>query len=99
MERQVELQGMLDAWNAPDANHAERKGPFDKVEITGAEVFWLAERSGPVEYDPLPGADLTLPNLHLEGASLRVAHLEQADVGGAHLETLYVNTPLCGSVA
>ncbi len=37
------------------------------MKISGAKVFWLAERSGPVEYDPLPGADRTLPNLHLEG--------------------------------
>ncbi len=30
-ERQAELQNILDAWNAPDADHGARKGPFDCI--------------------------------------------------------------------
>jgi uncharacterized protein YjbI with pentapeptide repeats len=51
--RKAELQAILDVWNAPDADHGDRTGPFDvrgqaleerKPRIlTGADVFWLAE--------------------------------------------------------
>jgi hypothetical protein len=58
-ERQRELAGMLAAWDAPGAKHGERKGPFDSVRLTGAEVAWLAEKSVRDRYN---GA----PNLHLE---------------------------------
>lgn len=78
-ERQAELQRVLDAWDAPGADHGDQKGPFDGVSLTGAEVCWLAERSG---------RDLfgEVPNLHLEGATLTGAHLEGAVLFGAHLE-------------
>lgn len=61
-ERKRELQDMLDAWNAPDADRRERKGPFDahkvlvwesdieRRRLTGADVFWLAAQA-------LAGAD------------------------------------------
>jgi hypothetical protein len=67
-ERQAELQGMLDAWNAPGADHDQRQSPFDGVHLTGAEVSWLAEQSGRTDYG-------RVPNLHLEGALLSEAHL------------------------
>ena len=88
-DRQQELLGMLTAWDAPNANHGERKGPFDRsgltfeeqqrVQLTGADVSWLAEQSG-CDQDGL------MLNLHLEGASLFAAHLEEATRAGAHLE-------------
>ncbi len=80
-ERQAELQGYLDRWQA-ESDHGERTGPFGAgpgkwgVALTGADVFWLAEQSG----REMLGAVL---NLHLEGTTLL----------SAHLETLYVNTP------
>jgi uncharacterized protein YjbI with pentapeptide repeats len=79
-ERQAELQGYLDRWQA-ETDHGERKGPldFDAVQLTGADVHWLAEQSGRDELGDLP-------NLHLEGANLSHTHLEGADLRGAHLE-------------
>ena len=74
---------------------------FKGVELTGAEVFWLATRAlaGPDgDADALDAADahlrqdfvdrplLDLSALHLEGAFLREAHLESADLFQAHLE-------------
>ncbi len=82
-ERQAELQGFLDAWNAPGADHGERKGPFDRTRLsdeeqrrlplTAAEVFWLAERVRPYELGPL--LDLHLEGAYLFGASLEGAYL------------------------
>jgi hypothetical protein len=72
-ERQAELQGYLDRWQA-ETDHGERRGPFDKspgelgVSLTGADVAWLADQSG---RDRNGG----VPNLHLEGARLNEAHL------------------------
>jgi hypothetical protein len=83
-ERQTELQGYLDRWQA-ETDHGERKGPFDQgpghlgVHLTGADVSWLAEQSGRDESS-------YLPSLHLEGAILLGAHLEGAYLLGAHLE-------------
>jgi hypothetical protein len=62
-ERQAQLQGYLDRW-AAETDHSERNGPFDRlgeagVQLTGADVFWLAQQSGRDER----GA---MPNLHLE---------------------------------
>lgn len=100
-KRQAELQSILDAWNASDANHGERRGPFHHVQLTGAEVCWLAEQSGrvgafvgPAPNLHLEGADLegthlegaTLNDAHLEGATLSYAHLEGADLERAHLQ-------------
>jgi hypothetical protein len=61
---QAELQGILDAWNAPGADHGYRKGPFYTVPLTGADVYWLAER----ERQPSMVACLRDPllDLHLE---------------------------------
>jgi flagellar motor protein MotB len=83
--RKAELQAILDAWNAPDADHGNRKGPFDQVALSGADVFWLANQVR-------KGGD-DVPDLHSERASPFEAHLEGADLERAHLETLYVNTP------
>lgn len=73
-ERQAELQGYLDRWQA-ETDHGERKGPFAGeriylgVRLTGADMAWLAEQSG-------RGTLGSVPNLHLEGANLGGAHLE-----------------------
>jgi hypothetical protein len=75
-DRKRELQGMLDAWNAPGADHGDRRSPFDGVKLTGADVGWLAEQSGRDEVG-------RAPNLHLEGADLLGAHLRWANLGGA----------------
>jgi hypothetical protein len=56
--REQKLREILAAWDAPDADHGERKGPFGGVPLTGADVFWLAKRVRS-EYG-------SVPNLHLE---------------------------------
>lgn len=43
-ERKAVLEQRLQAWQA-EADHGERKGPFDGVPLTGADVFWLAART------------------------------------------------------
>lgn len=78
-ERQSELQSMLDAWNAPDADHGARNGPFDGISLTGSDVSWLAEQIG---RDQSGSAN----SLHLEGADLRRAYLEEATLSFVHLE-------------
>src|SRR5690242_5454448 len=83
-DRQAKLQQMLDAWDGPNADHGDRKGPFDGVRLTGAEVFWLAKASGRDRYDG------RVPNLHLERAYLSEAHLEGANFYEAHLERTYL---------
>jgi uncharacterized protein YjbI with pentapeptide repeats len=83
-ERQAELQSYLDRWQA-ETDHGQRKGPFDGgpaergMTLTGADVSWLAERSGRDKFGQVP-------NLHLEGANLEKAHLEGARLTRAHLE-------------
>ena len=69
------------------------------VRLTGADAWWLAERSGPDEFGQfdnlhLEGANLgaahleggELSKVHLEAASLEAAHLERASLRRAHLE-------------
>src|SRR5260221_832559 len=87
-ERQAELQGYLDWWKA-ESDHGVRTGPFDRagrsdveqerIKLTGADVFWLAEQSGLDQFGHAP-------NLHLEGANLDGAHLEGASLSEAYLE-------------
>ena len=83
-ERQAELQGYLDRWEA-ETDHGEHKGPFDNgphrpgVLLNGADVSWLAEQSGRDEIG-------RVPNLHLEGATLTQALLAHASLRAAHLE-------------
>ena len=67
-KRQRELQGFLDQW-AQEQDHGKRRGPFDfgggllpppvTLQLTGADVSWLAEQKG---YDVLTGES----DLHLE---------------------------------
>jgi hypothetical protein len=73
-ERQAELLGRL-----TDMDHIARPEPFALMKLTGADVCWLAARSGP---NPLGW----VPHLHLERAFLRRAHLEGANLSYAHLE-------------
>jgi uncharacterized protein YjbI with pentapeptide repeats len=96
-QRQAELQGSLDRWEA-ETDHGERKGPFAEVDLTGADVYWLAGQSSYIfagvpnlhlegaglSWTQLEGANLR--EAHLEGANLSHAHLEGADFLGAHLE-------------
>jgi hypothetical protein len=86
-ERQQELLGMLEAWDAPGTDRRARKGPFDRREsdlrLTGADVSWLAEQ--------VRTAEGSVPDLHLEGADLSEAHLEGADLRRAHLEGASLN--------
>jgi uncharacterized protein YjbI with pentapeptide repeats len=77
-ERQRELQDFLDRW-VVEPDHGARKGPFESVRLTGADVCWLAQQAGP---DTLGN----VPNLHLEGADLRRAHLARAVLRKARLE-------------
>jgi uncharacterized protein YjbI with pentapeptide repeats len=82
-ERQAELQGYLDAWNAPGTDHGDQQGPFDlyhTTALTGADVYWLAEQTHKVDLNHY------MPDLHLEVAQLRETHLEGARLNGVHLE-------------
>src|SRR5260221_14786687 len=80
IERQEELLGMLMAWEAPDADHSELKGPFDNgtdkegVALTGADVYWLTPRGGPKTASP--------PNPPPGGAYLFAAPPGQAPLRG-----------------
>ncbi|HEX9414863.1 MAG TPA: pentapeptide repeat-containing protein, partial [Ktedonobacterales bacterium] len=79
-ERQAKLQELADRqleWVAqPKATRGE--SPFKGVELTGADVFWLAKQ--------VRGENGWVPKLHLEGANLTEAHLERANLSEAHLE-------------
>jgi hypothetical protein len=89
VERQVELQGYLDRWEA-ETEHGNRRGPFDSVKLGRADVYWLAEQSGRDEEGRVPNLHLEWANLstsHLEGADLREAHLEGTNLYLAHLES------------
>ena len=57
-ERMGELQEQLARWNGT-TDHGARRGPFDGVALTGADLWWLAEHSG---RDATSGAS----TLHLE---------------------------------
>ena len=81
-ERQAELQRYID----------RRKGRHNSTQerptLTGADVFWLAERSERDAAGRVPNLHLERADLrgaHLDGARLRMAHLEGADLTGAHL--------------
>jgi uncharacterized protein YjbI with pentapeptide repeats len=95
-ERQAELQHYLDRWEA-GTDHSGRKGPFDGVELCGAEVSWLVAHRRSCPWGPssdlltiasgLEGdAFLNAAHLHLEGADLAEAHLEGANLIEAHLQ-------------
>src|SRR5260370_23816307 len=61
-------------WSAtPKAESEWLTSYFRGVQLTGADVAWLAERSG---RDALGLGRVS--NLHLDGAVLRGAHLERA---------------------
>ncbi len=59
--RQAELHVALEAWKAT-ADHGTRRGPFDGTPLTGADVYWLAER--------VRDAEGNVPDLHLETLSV-----------------------------
>ena len=88
-KREQGLQNLLDAWNAPHADHGGRRGPFDGVQLTGADVFWLAEQVhneyGLVSNLRLEGANLR--GAQLQGANLRKAQLQGANLSGATLDS------------
>jgi uncharacterized protein YjbI with pentapeptide repeats len=84
-ERQAELQGYLDRWDA-ETDPRDSRGPFDGVSINGADAYWLARRSMSKR-----GADTVVTDLHLEGANLSGAHMEGAAVVGVHLEGAWLN--------
>jgi hypothetical protein len=87
-ERQAELQGYLDRWDAETA-YGNRRGPFDRgisqdqaPRLTGADVFWLAERVRD-ENDWVPR--LQLQGADLSGVQLQEARLRKAQFQGANL--------------
>ncbi len=96
-ERKAELEAVLQAW-AHDADHGEKRGPFDGIKLTGADVFWLAARSTTASGDETAitpakallndktGSRPAVFELNLEGADLRDSHLEGAYLNQAHLE-------------
>lgn len=79
--RKGELAAMLEAWDASGSVDRLQKSPFDSVQLTGAEVAWLAEQSAQGRR-----VDEMGDNFHLEGADLRDAHLEGARLSLVHLD-------------
>ena len=74
-DRQQELAGMLEAWEAPGTDHGNLKGPFDGWPLTGADVTWLFHQLGGDEIG-------IVTNLHLEGVN---ADVEFAGFAGGML--------------
>jgi uncharacterized protein YjbI with pentapeptide repeats len=98
-QRQAELQGYLDRWEA-ETDHGERKGPFDSfgkltVRLTGADITWLAEQANTHDMSRLleqakasgtSAAPFDFPGPRLERADLTGAHLEGVFLSAVHLE-------------
>jgi hypothetical protein len=63
-EWQDELRAKLRAWDE-ESDHGSRRGPFDKMQLTCAEVYWLAEH--------LRDSKGMVPKLHLQGADINFA--------------------------
>jgi uncharacterized protein YjbI with pentapeptide repeats len=95
-ERRAELDARLQAW-AQETDHRERRGPFDRVSLTGADVFFLAasviarsedEFAFVLEHlrKPPEGERYDLSALHLERAILIFARLDGANLSGARLD-------------
>lgn len=98
-ERQAELKVLADKQQEWAAQSAGERGAssFQNVDLTGADVFWLAayaltspERDGTQALaflrDRYSDLDLDLSVLHMEHAQLADEHLEGAMLDGAHLE-------------
>ncbi len=90
-ERKAELEQRLQAWEQ-EADHGERRGPFDSITLTGADVFWLAARTLTDMDEARAVAQAMDALLHAQvedNARLRfnlsTLHLEGADLSGAHL--------------
>ncbi len=92
------LSGHLQHWKNK-TGRGDRRGPFDGMRLTGADVFWLAGATLCLEASSLSQAqaeaqlrnpktwdNLTLQQLHLEGALLTSAQLHGAFLVGVHLE-------------
>src|SRR5260221_12531531 len=95
-ERRAELVEMLQTW---EAEHGDRRSPFDNANLTGADVFWLAAR---ILFEHAGGAHsameelrsedyplewpTSVSGLHLEAANLSDRHLEAAKFCDAHLD-------------
>ncbi len=92
VERRAELKERLEQWEQ-EPDHRDRSGPFAHVELSGADVYWLAALMagegdvaiGSEKIRP-PSMKIDFSNLHLEGASLCMAPLEGASLWRAHLE-------------
>jgi hypothetical protein len=99
-----ELEKLLAAWEA-EADHGDRKGPFDNgsgkrrgVPLTGADVFYLAARA--LGATSILVADLAAAREALRAVrkdfslhyslNLSVLHLEGATLRQAHLERAYL---------
>ena len=89
LERCGELKRMLEAWDQ-ETNHKGRSGPFSEVKLTGADVFWLAERTKVAANLVNKGQKAVfkplLSELNLQRANLMKAQMQQADLWGADLK-------------
>jgi uncharacterized protein YjbI with pentapeptide repeats len=97
-QRQAELQALQQSW---EQDHDDRRGPFAGVQLTGADVFWLAARTlaGPkgnlsraeerlraATQNEQARAGLKLSGLNLQRADLRQARLQGAMLPRARLD-------------
>src|SRR5579883_2322968 len=93
------LSGHLQHWKNK-TGRGDRRGPFDGMRLTGADVFWLAGATLCLEASSLSQAqaetqlrnpktwdNLTLQQLHLEGALLTSAQLHGASVDQVAFDT------------
>jgi hypothetical protein len=91
-ERKAELEARLRVWEQED-DHGERRGPFDREFLTGADVMWLAARTLASSRDRQAVAVQTnrLRDAQDDGTlrfdlDLPSLHLEGAHLRGAYLE-------------
>ncbi len=89
-ERQAKLNDLLQEWQK---NKEDGLTPFAGKLLTGADVFWLAQKVLPsklcLERANLAGAQLQgawLSGIDLRGAELTGAYFEKANLAGAQLQ-------------
>jgi uncharacterized protein YjbI with pentapeptide repeats len=81
--RAVELEGTLSEWQQ-ERDHGERRGPFDGIRLSGADVFWLVARV--TVGAPKPTAIAKLAKRLLSESDELAKRMLLPAVGDLHLE-------------